>query len=106
MVWEIWQRSQTFRSKPSELIGLDSPVKAFFFDRALWIFCRKVENEMQEAEGREKNPKLAKAARTRVFNNYIHGGVQPGQFKDPAAAKSEATPEEPLEFNLGDDFFA
>lgn len=89
---------------PSQLLGL-SGIKAYYFDRGIWLFCSKVENEMAAAEAKVKNPKLGRAARQRVLARHIYGGSMAGVYKDPAPSLKPKPQPEAEEIVVGDDFF-
>lgn len=95
-MWQLWKRSQAFRTRPSELIGLEDPLIAYFLDRGTWFLGTYVEDRV-DAAGRNavkgvKNKKNAEAlqngARLRTLDKLLGGGDSSVQrkFKDPVKA--------------------
>lgn len=83
-----------------------SGIKAFYFDRGIWMQCTKVENEMAAAEAKIKNPKLGRAAKQRILSRFLNDGELKGVYKDPAPGlKPKPQPEAEEEVVVGDDFF-
>lgn len=105
-MWELWRRSQALHCKPSDLLGFDSPIRAFYFDRGVWLFASRLESDMDTASERAKSDKAKQAARLKVMNLYLASDEEPvaKRFKDPAAPTMEVQAQSGDE-DLGDDFF-
>ena len=103
--WELWQRSQALHCKPSDLIGFESDVRAFYFDRGIWLFARGLEAEMDAASNRSKTEKGKNGARKRILDFRLRSAdpETPRKFKDPAAPVG--VPKAPEDVDLGSDFF-
>ena len=84
------------------MIGLwdRNRTKAFYFDRGVWQFGRRVEGEMDLAESRVSkrltNPKFKQQARQNAMSKILDGPNAKGRFKDPAVTKG---PQKPAAFN-------
>lgn len=87
---------------PSRLVGFPpGSVRAFYFDRGIWIWGNKVEAEMNQAEQGSSNAGFARAARLRVFNRHMgEKDDTKGAYRDPAKSISQRA-EEPGEIVLG-----
>lgn len=94
-VWETWTRSQSFGCKPSDLMRVGSPIKAFYLDRAVWMFGSKVEGQMAKAEEKTKTTQAAEKARMRVLNKHLSAG-QPKQYRDPSVGTKKKAENDPL----------
>lgn len=84
--------SETYSSRPSEVLGIGDPYVAFCLDEATFMWGRHVEGSMDEAASKTKNDNQRHAARLRVLNNLLtpkekEPGTQPapGKFRDPAS---------------------
>jgi hypothetical protein len=62
--------SKTYGCLPSELYGIEEQPTAFYFDRAVWTFCQRLENELERA-GDEKNPRRAAMRRSMVMHKWL-----------------------------------
>lgn len=98
-MWELWRRAKTFCTTPSSLLGLrPGSVKAFYFDRGIYLWATEIENEMNAAEARAKNRKLAAGMRSRILENHLSKWETPEEkakrFRDPAAPKAPTNPNE------------
>ncbi len=94
----MWQMARAYHVRPSELLALSKDsYLSFSVDRAVWLFGRSVEYDMDQAEAAlpEKADRARRtAARTAVFDAYMHSGdessraapVQKGRFADPMVA--------------------
>lgn len=58
-VYSLYKQAETFRQTPSEMIGIQDPVIAFQFDRAILLFGRQVDNKLsvKENRGTKKKPR-------------------------------------------------
>ena len=99
-MWELYRQAKAFRCRPSELVGYVEPIKAFYFDRGVWMFGTEIDNALATADQNAKNPKFARAARARVLANYLRGGESTGRYRDPATEVASPVKEEVVE--LGD----
>lgn len=87
-MWELWRRAKAFSVTPSNLLRIDDKKTAFWVDRGIWMFCSGIENEMDEASNKAKNPKQAQGQRHQVLMKYLHPGETKGLYRDPAAGAS------------------
>lgn len=87
---------------PSRLVGLLSgSVRAFYFDRGIWLWGNKLEADMNRAEQGSSNAGFARAARLRVFNRYMgEKDDTKGAYRDPVKSIPQKA-EEPGEIVLG-----
>lgn len=88
------------------MMGIKSPVKAFYFDRGIWFFGNTVEGAMNAAESKAKTATSAKAARSRVLHAHLSDGSTKGRFKDPGAVNPNAKKAVPEQMTLGGDWFS
>lgn len=54
MLWQLWQMSQTWTTRPSELIGLTDSYAAWCLDEACMAFGQACEEVMSDARARGK----------------------------------------------------
>lgn len=47
--------SGKYQCRPSDLLGLDSPLFAYYLDRAVWVFGSRVEAELDKARDSSKS---------------------------------------------------
>lgn len=95
-MWYLWKRSQAYRCRPSELVGLEDALIAYYLDKALWFFGSHVESEVDNAgENAARGVKNAKnrqalvnGARMRALEKLLSDGKRSAttKFKDPAKA--------------------
>lgn len=93
-MWYLWKRSQAYRCRPSELVGLEDALIAYYLDKALWFFGSHVESEVDNAGDSAargvKNAKnkhaLVNGARMRTLEKLLSDGKPSAamKFKDPA----------------------
>lgn len=83
--------SQAYSTRPSELLGIDNTVKAYYIDQACFRFGSRVDSEMSKAETKTKDIKSAERARAAILDREVYSGTgtgvssQPsGRFRDPA----------------------
>lgn len=101
-LWALWRRAKAFNQTPSQLLGLKpgSP-KAFYLDKGMYIWARRIESEMDLAESRIKSKnannaaKLKAQARNRVLENHLSKWEDPKdspkRYRDPAAPRKPKT---------------
>jgi hypothetical protein len=90
----MWKRSQAFHCRPSELLGLEDKLIAYFFDRGIWFFGSHVESEVDKAgEGAARGVKskgnreaLVNGARQRALDKLLDGKTAKSKFRDPMAS--------------------
>lgn len=49
-MWHLWTTAQTWRARPSELLGLDDALLAFVLDDAVALVGRRIEAHCRHAE--------------------------------------------------------
>ncbi len=84
-LWEAWRLSKAYHSRPSEIFGVDHPVQALFFDRAVYMFGTQVEADMDQASQKAKKSTQANAARLRALNKWL--GIEHGAFRTPTITR-------------------
>lgn len=84
-MWEAWLLSKQWKVRPSELYGVNHPVQAFYFDRAVWVFGTTMEADMDKAGQKAKKPKQQEAARLRVMHKWL--GSDAVSFAQPRLTK-------------------
>ncbi len=97
--------SKQYKLPPSTLLGIPPSIRAYYVDRGIWLFCSRIEGEMEEAGRRASNPVFARTARLKILNSYIDPDsvkTGKGMYKDPAAT---VKPKEPEVQDLGANFF-
>lgn len=92
-MWHLWKRSQAYRCRPSELMGLEDKLMSYYLDRGIWYFGSHVEYQVDAAGDNAargvKNDKnrqaLINGARLRTLDKLLSDGKPSGtrQFKDP-----------------------
>jgi hypothetical protein len=74
--------------RPSELHGIEHPVTAYFFDRAIYTFGTTLEADLEEAGSKAKKEAQAERMRRLRLNTWLNDGTEkkPEQkFRDPMA---------------------
>lgn len=86
-LWNLWKLSSKLRTRPSELLGISSKVKAFYLDRACWRFGSTIDSEIEQATQDAKNNSQAQARAQSILRKWIPAMREnvKGQFRDPAA---------------------
>lgn len=84
--------SQAMKCRPSDLLGVDNSLTAFYVDRATWTLASTIESEMETAVTRL--PKTAKEqahhkARQRVLDQFLEfeAAAEPGRFRSPSSTR-------------------
>jgi hypothetical protein len=81
--------AKAYSCLPSEIVGVDPGPKAFYFNRAVFRFCGKVEADMDAAECAAKTDTQKRSARIVAFNRHMNpDDIHKGAYRDPAAKKS------------------
>lgn len=70
-VWEAWRLSKTYHCRPSDLYGVEHPVQAFFFDRAIWLFGTTLDSDLEKAAAKAKKATQAEKAQLRVMQKWL-----------------------------------
>jgi len=85
-VWDLYLSSTSYNSRPSHLLNIEDPYKAFCLDQAVRCFGRTLEARLDEAGADAKNQEQAKRARQRILDQVLTPGEVPKKrFADPAA---------------------
>lgn len=77
-MWELFQKAKTFRSRPSELLGVSDAFVAYCLDSAVYTFGRSLESELESIEGKSKQE--IKRKQERVMNKWLD---MPMRFRNP-----------------------
>lgn len=80
-------------------------MQSFYFDRGLYLFCGKIESEMDMAEIGKKTAAEAMHARQKILDKYINPSETKGQFRDPALTFGKKKEQVNQEFVIGGDRF-
>jgi hypothetical protein len=98
MTWQLWQRCQAFRCQPSDLIKLNNPLIAYFFDRGIWFFGSYVQREVDVAgeratrgvKNRTNAEALGNTARQRALAKMCGEDITKTTtgYRDPNAKKA------------------
>lgn len=80
-MWQHYRMSKSLRKSPSELLDIRHPVRAFYFDRAVWTFGSTLEADLEAAVEGVKKEKAAKAKQQMVLATWLGGK---GMYRDPA----------------------
>jgi hypothetical protein len=75
--------SQSLRSRPSILLGIENVALAFYFDRAVWSFGSNLQYLLDKAESEAKTPAAAKSKKVLILSSWITDGHQQNRFRDP-----------------------
>lgn len=81
-MWQHYRMSKSLRKSPSELLDIRHPVRAFYFDRAVWMFGTTLEADLEAAGEGSSKPKVIKAKQQMVLATWMGGGK--GLYRDPA----------------------
>lgn len=77
-----------FRTRPSQLLGIEDPYIAYCFDEAAYTWGMFVQSQLKEAEEGAKKPEQRQAARDRAWNRIFKDEKkresEKGVFRDPA----------------------
>lgn len=81
--------SQTYQKRPSEILGVDDPVYAYWIDRAVMYFGLSFEKDIEDATEDSKNAAQAKRIADGVLARWMDDEettpqVEKPKFRDPA----------------------
>lgn len=76
--------SQAYRLRPSSFYGIVDELKAWSFDRAVWLFGSSLEAELEEAAHSAKNSSQAESRQRQVMEKWL-GGAAPRKFRNPSS---------------------
>lgn len=68
-MWQLWQMSKAYSSRPSELLGIEDPFDAYKLDRAVWHFGTELSAELNKVEG--KTDKDIRRKQERILKKWI-----------------------------------
>jgi hypothetical protein len=71
----LWQQSKDYRSRPSQLMGIDEQPLAYFIDRAVWAFGSRVEAEVRKVQAGDKSERQKEMAGRMVMNRWLGGAL-------------------------------
>ena len=86
-MWDLWIRSKTLRTRPSELVGEEDPLAAYNLDGAVMAFGLALEQELDKAGSAAKDAGKAETARTAVLRKWLPESFKASGttgFRDPA----------------------
>lgn len=83
--------AEKFSARPSEIIGLQCDIQAFYLDRACWMYGTQLDSKIDQAANAAKNDVGRQTAVSQVMNKALNQGRIEGptkgskaQFRDPA----------------------
>jgi len=74
LLWEAWNLSQTYNTRPSVILGISEGFPAFCIDRATAYFASVVTEHMDEVEGalpKGASKQLRDSTRQGILNGYL-----------------------------------
>ena len=88
LLWEMYQLTNHYHCRASELLGIKDPWEAFQIDRAVYAFGSQLSAELESCEG--KNKSEIEGKRLRVINKWLPkavdaSGTSQRRFADPAS---------------------
>ena len=85
-MWSTWRLSQSVRTRPSELMGIQHDAVAFYFDRVVAGIGTAIEQEIETAQQKSKNAAGAAVKAQLVLNKWLRaeGGAR---YRDPMASR-------------------
>lgn len=72
----MWKQAKAYGTTPSDLLGVEDPLISFYLNRAIWMFCSRVESELEKAAGEGKS----KTRQAMGVNMVLHRWLGLGQF--------------------------
>lgn len=69
-----WSQAKTYSCRPSELLGIEDRLAAYYLDRAVALFGSRVDRELEEARQNAKNPQRAQLATNSVMQRWLGAG--------------------------------
>lgn len=81
-MWEAWQLSNQWKKTPSSLYGIQDPLAAHNFDKAVMYFGTAVEADINQATEKAKDSKRANSKAQAVLEKWLSEG-DTGRFRDP-----------------------
>jgi hypothetical protein len=83
--------SKSFRTPPSRILGIEhDPLKAYFVDRGIWLFCSNLESDMDTRSDKAKNAKQSGVIRHQVLMEYLYPNDPGKRFRNPVVSSSKA----------------
>jgi hypothetical protein len=76
--------AKTFSCRPSQLLAINDELHAYWFDRAIMLFGRAVEHDMEEARSESKTDAEAQRRQALSFGSWMRDPNEKPKFKDPA----------------------
>lgn len=90
MLWLLWKQSQEWKTLPSAILRVDDWYDGWCIDQAVWSFGTELEQALAEAEASKKNERGKKAARAKVFNQWIPDAqADTPRLRDPGKENPE-----------------
>lgn len=81
-MWQHYRMAKSLKQTPSSLLDIRNPVRAFYFNRAVWVFGTTLEAHLESAAEGVKNEKRARAKQQMVLAVWL--GHTKGMYRDPA----------------------
>lgn len=77
-MWELFQKAKTYKSRPSEMLGVTDVYAAYCLDSAVYTFGRSLEAELESVDGKNKGE--IKRKQERVLTKWLD---MPQKFRNP-----------------------
>lgn len=85
LLWQTYQQTKHYGCRASELLLIDHPVAAYFFDRAVYTFGSTLAAELESIKG--KDEKEIEGKRLRVIERWLPKAVDATGKPAPAKAR-------------------
>ncbi|AVP43298.1 tail assembly chaperone [Gordonia phage BiteSize] len=80
---------------------MSHPTRAFFLNRGIWLFCKFVESEVEQAGSRVKNASQAQGLRQSTLMKHLYPDDPTKRFRTAQTPTEKAGPSA-----SGEEFFA
>lgn len=81
-MWEAWQLSNQWKKAPSSVYGIQDPLAAHNFDKAVMYFGTAVEADINKATEKAKDSNSSNSKAQAVLKKWLSDGSA-NQFRDP-----------------------
>lgn len=90
-MWRLWKVAKTYRTRPSDLLGVDDKLAAYHFDVAVWTFGTELDEAIRQATEPQKQGRKTKALSPSQIYTKTMGVLEKWlgveglkKFRDPA----------------------
>lgn len=86
--------AKMWRTPPSQLVGIQNDLTAYYFNRAIMLFGSTMEDELKQAGKKAKTDRGAQMKAQMVYNRWMTmpGDSLVGKFRDPMGIAKKSTP--------------